>query len=127
MLFLSQTFADPVLVYPIVLSIHLTEIALFGGMILMTNLRLLGLTFNSVSIMLLDQDDRSRPHWRARPDLRPDRLQQYRRTGSIQYNPGQGDGSRDSLALSCADFTSHAARWNSAPPQIILLALIQHE
>ncbi len=43
-------FADSVLVYPIVLSIHLTDIALFGGMILMTNLRLLGLTFNSVSI-----------------------------------------------------------------------------
>ena len=47
--FLSN-FADSVLVYPIVLSIHLTDIALFGGMILMTNLRLLGLTFNSVSI-----------------------------------------------------------------------------
>ena len=47
--FLSA-FADSVLVYPIVLSIHLTDIALFGGMILMTNLRLLGLTFKSVSI-----------------------------------------------------------------------------
>ena len=43
-------FADSVLVYPIVLSIHLTCIALFGGMILMTNLRLLGLTFNRVTI-----------------------------------------------------------------------------
>ncbi len=47
--FLSS-FAGSVLAYPIVLSIHLTDIALFGGMILMTNLRLLGLTFNSVSI-----------------------------------------------------------------------------
>ncbi len=47
--FLSD-FADSVLVYPIVLSLHLTCIALFGGMILMTNLRLLGLTFNSVTI-----------------------------------------------------------------------------
>jgi len=47
--FLSD-FADSVLVYPIVLSIHLTDIALFGGMIFMTNLRLLGLTFNGVSI-----------------------------------------------------------------------------
>ena len=45
-----QDFADSVLVYPIVLSIHLTDIALFGGMIFMTNLRLLGLTFNKVSI-----------------------------------------------------------------------------
>lgn len=47
--FLSN-FSESVLAYPIVLSIHLTDIALFGGMILMTNLRLLGLTFNSVSI-----------------------------------------------------------------------------
>jgi len=47
--FLSD-FADSVLVYPIVLSTHLTCIALFGGMIVMTNLRLLGLTFNKVTI-----------------------------------------------------------------------------
>jgi hypothetical protein len=47
--FLSS-FADSVLVYPIVLSIHLTDIALFGGMILMTNLRLLGLTFQKFTI-----------------------------------------------------------------------------
>jgi hypothetical protein len=47
--FLSN-FSESVLAYPIVLSIHLTDIALFGGMILMTNLRLLGLTFNGVTI-----------------------------------------------------------------------------
>jgi hypothetical protein len=47
--FLSD-FADSIWPYPIVLSIHLTCIALFGGMILMTNLRLLGLTFKSVTI-----------------------------------------------------------------------------
>jgi len=47
---LFSNFAESVLAYPIILSIHLTDIALFGGMILMTNLRLLGLTFNSVSI-----------------------------------------------------------------------------
>jgi hypothetical protein len=47
--FLSD-FSESVLAYPIVLSIHLTDIALFGGMILMTNLRLLGLTFKSVTI-----------------------------------------------------------------------------
>jgi hypothetical protein len=39
-----------VLAYPIVLSIHLACIALFGGMILATDLRLLGLTFNSLTI-----------------------------------------------------------------------------
>src|SRR5580693_9994322 len=43
-------FAESVLAYPIVLSIHLTCIALFGGMILMTDLRLLGLTFKSLTI-----------------------------------------------------------------------------
>ena len=43
-------FSESVLAYPIVLSIHLTCIALFGGLILITNLRLLGLTFKSLSI-----------------------------------------------------------------------------
>ena len=47
--FLSD-FSESILPYPIVLSTHLTCIALFGGMILMTNLRLLGLTFKSVTI-----------------------------------------------------------------------------
>ena len=47
--FLSD-FSESVLAYPIVLSLHLTCIALFGGMILMTNLRLLGVTFKSVTI-----------------------------------------------------------------------------
>ena len=47
--FLTE-FSESVLVYPIVLSIHLACIALFGGMILMTNLRLLGLTFKSLTI-----------------------------------------------------------------------------
>lgn len=43
-------FSESVLAYPIVLSTHLTCIALFGGMILVTNLRLLGLTFKSLTI-----------------------------------------------------------------------------
>jgi hypothetical protein len=43
-------FSESVLAYPIVLSIHLACIALFGGMILATNLRLLGLTFRSLTI-----------------------------------------------------------------------------
>jgi hypothetical protein len=47
--FLTQ-FSESVLAYPIVLSIHLTCIALFGGMILVTDLRLLGLTFKSLTI-----------------------------------------------------------------------------
>ncbi|MBZ5677747.1 MAG: hypothetical protein LAP61_26170 [Acidobacteriia bacterium] len=44
------SFSESVLAYPIVLSIHLTCIALFGGMILMTNLRLLGLNFMGLTI-----------------------------------------------------------------------------
>lgn len=47
--FLSD-FSESVLAYPIVMSTHLTCIALFGGMILITNLRLLGLTFRSMTI-----------------------------------------------------------------------------
>ena len=47
--FLTE-FSESVLAYPIVLSTHLACIALFGGMILMTNLRLLGLTFTSLTI-----------------------------------------------------------------------------
>jgi hypothetical protein len=47
--FLSD-FSESVLAYPIVLSIHLTCIALFGGMILMTNLRLMGLTVKGLTI-----------------------------------------------------------------------------
>jgi uncharacterized membrane protein len=47
--FLTE-FSESVLAYPIVLSTHLACIAVFGGMILMTNLRLLGLTFKSLTI-----------------------------------------------------------------------------
>lgn len=41
---------ESALVYPIVMSTHLASIAIFGGMILMTDLRLLGLAMKSVSI-----------------------------------------------------------------------------
>jgi len=47
--FLSD-FSESVLAYPIVLSIHLTCIALFGGMILATDLRLLGVAFKGLTI-----------------------------------------------------------------------------
>ena len=45
-LYNAQTFTDlreSALVYPIVLALHLTTIALFGGLILITDLRLLGI------------------------------------------------------------------------------------
>ena len=41
---------ESALMYPIVLALHLTCIAVFGGMILMTDLRLLGVTFKSLTI-----------------------------------------------------------------------------
>jgi len=41
---------ESMLVYPIVMSLHLTCIAIFGGMILMTDLRLLGWAFTSVPV-----------------------------------------------------------------------------
>ena len=37
-------------VYPIVMASHLTGMALFGGMILMTDLRLLGLVMRNSSV-----------------------------------------------------------------------------
>jgi len=43
-------FAGSALMYPLVLATHLICIALFGGMILLTNLRLLGLSLTSYSI-----------------------------------------------------------------------------
>jgi len=39
---------ESALVYPIVLSTHLTMIAIFGGLILLTDLRLLGLTLTAI-------------------------------------------------------------------------------
>jgi hypothetical protein len=41
---------ESALVYPFLLGTHLACIAVFGGMILMTDLRLLGLTFKSLTI-----------------------------------------------------------------------------
>jgi hypothetical protein len=41
---------ESALVYPVILSTHLACIAVFGGMILMTDLRLLGLTFKGLTI-----------------------------------------------------------------------------
>jgi hypothetical protein len=41
---------ESALVYPIVMSLHLTSIAVFGGLILMTDLRILGIAMKSMSI-----------------------------------------------------------------------------
>jgi hypothetical protein len=41
---------ESALVYPVILSTHLACIAVFGGMILMTDLRLLGLSFFGLTI-----------------------------------------------------------------------------
>lgn len=43
-------FRESALVYPIVLSTHLTCIAVFGGMIVMTDLRLLGVALTKFSV-----------------------------------------------------------------------------
>src|SRR5580765_4957598 len=37
-------------VYPVILSLHMVAIALFGGMILMTDMRLLGLAMRSYPV-----------------------------------------------------------------------------
>jgi len=47
---LFTAMRESALVYPIILSTHLACIAVFGGMILMTDLRLLGLAMTDVSV-----------------------------------------------------------------------------
>jgi len=47
---LFTTMRESGLLYPIILSTHLACIALFGGMIMMTDLRLLGLVMTSTSV-----------------------------------------------------------------------------
>jgi len=41
---------ESALVYPVIMSLHLTAIALFGGLILITDLRLLGLILHDVPV-----------------------------------------------------------------------------
>ena len=41
---------ESALAYPIIMSLHLSSIAVFGGLILMTDLRLLGLAMRSISV-----------------------------------------------------------------------------
>ena len=41
---------ESALVYPVVMSLHLASIAVFGGLILMTDLRILGIGMRSMSI-----------------------------------------------------------------------------
>jgi hypothetical protein len=47
---IATALRESELMYPIVMSMHLASIALFGGMILMTDLRLLGLAMRSESV-----------------------------------------------------------------------------
>jgi hypothetical protein len=55
---LFTAMRESALAYPIILSTHLSCIAVFGGMIMMTDLRLLGLAMTSVSVT--DMVDRLR-------------------------------------------------------------------
>ena len=47
---LATALRESEVMYPIVMSTHLAAIALFGGMILMTDLRILGVAMKSLSI-----------------------------------------------------------------------------
>ncbi len=47
---LFTAMRESALVYPIILSTHLTCIAIFGGMIMLTDLRLLGLVMKTTSV-----------------------------------------------------------------------------
>ena len=41
---MATAIRESAIVFPVILSLHLTGMGLFGGMILMTDLRLLGIT-----------------------------------------------------------------------------------
>src|ERR1700691_3237384 len=47
---LATAVRESALAYPIIMSMHLTSIAVFGGMILMTDLRLLGVAMVNVPV-----------------------------------------------------------------------------
>jgi hypothetical protein len=47
---LATAVRESAIAYPIIMSLHLTSIAVFGGMILMTDLRLLGVAMRSVPV-----------------------------------------------------------------------------
>jgi hypothetical protein len=47
---LAIAVRESAIAYPIIMSLHLTSIAVFGGMILMTDLRLLGVAMRSVPV-----------------------------------------------------------------------------
>ena len=47
---LFTAMRESMLVYPIVMSTHLTSIAVFGGLILITDLRLLGVAMRSMTV-----------------------------------------------------------------------------
>jgi len=47
---IATAVRESALAYPIILSLHLTSIAVFGGMILMTDLRLLGLALKGSTV-----------------------------------------------------------------------------
>ena len=46
----AQALRESALVYPIIMSLHLTGMGLFGGMIAMTDLRILGLAFKGTPV-----------------------------------------------------------------------------
>jgi len=46
----AQALRESALMYPIIMSLHLTGIGLFGGMIAMTDLRLLGIAFTNRAV-----------------------------------------------------------------------------
>jgi uncharacterized membrane protein len=47
---IATALRESALVYPVIMSTHLTGMALFGGMILMTDLRLLGVVMRGYSV-----------------------------------------------------------------------------
>src|SRR5215472_15517118 len=49
---------ESALAYPVIMSLHLSSIAVFGGLILMTDLRILGLAMKSVPVSAMIEQTR---------------------------------------------------------------------
>ena len=59
----AQALRESALMYPIIMSLHLTGIGLFGGMIAMTDLRILGIAFTGSPVADLHNQLRGLKHF----------------------------------------------------------------
>ena len=93
---IATAIRESALVYPIILSLHLTGMALFGGMILMTDLRLLGIAMTKRPVSAVVEGLRPWKHL----GLTISHLVISQHGGEIEAtSPGVGQGSTFTVRL----------------------------